>query len=207
MPMRPVISWRQKSRVSVKVQAAIRESGTERSRGDEALVARLLRPWKGGSATCANQFAPPGVGDPTQLLELSALTAPERRTVTPCYDYETRQVEWRPGDVPRTDQPCAAAGGKRQACSCSGCKRAQPGGTRPIACLGHHDGPGVSRVEHRAPVAGEGGADAFSEQVREFGRADRLDEKHGCIERIATGIRHLGDAMAQILHLYAGKLR
>jgi hypothetical protein len=43
MPMRPVISWRQKSRVSVKVQAAIRESGTQRSRGDEALVTRLLR--------------------------------------------------------------------------------------------------------------------------------------------------------------------
>jgi hypothetical protein len=62
-------------------------------------------------------------------------------------------------------------------------------------------------VEHRAPFASKGGADALSELARKLVGAGRLGEKHRCLEGVANGVGHTGDEMPQILHFDAGKLR
>jgi hypothetical protein len=55
------------------------------------------------AARLANNFAPPDIRDPAQLLQLATLAAAERRPVPARHDHQPRQLKWRPSDVPRSD--------------------------------------------------------------------------------------------------------
>ena len=63
------------------------------------------------AARLANNFAPPDIRDPAQLLQLATLAAAKRWAVPTRHDHQSRHLKWRPGDVARSDKAGVTARG------------------------------------------------------------------------------------------------